>query len=477
MRGVITMKVPFKEKYAFGLGALGKDAVICFVGTFLAYYYTDVLYLTPAFVGALFFAARIWDAINDPMMGMIIDNTRTKHGKFRIWLVIGTLLNAVAFVLMFSTFGLSGNALYIYAAIMYILFGMTYTIMDVPYWSWLPNLTSDPKEREKISVIPRIFASLAGLLVGTFGLQIVDRLGGGSQLQGFQQISVFIAILFVAFIAVTVMNVPEASTLEEKEMPKITLKKTIEVIKKNDQLMSFIGLLLTFNLSMQIMNGFMIYYFKYVTGAERLFSLFFFTIFAEMLGLMLFPIISQKITREKTFALACALPVVGLLLLLVAGFVVPTNVFLAMSSGLILKFGSGLSLGVTTVSIADCIDYGEIKLGTRNESIICSAQTFLMKSAQAVAGLLTGVGLSLVGYVPNAAQSASAMMGIRVLTCVVPIVFVISSLFIYNRYYKLKGEVLRGLSEKMAEKNAAAVDLGIFCSGNGEVTDIVEFER
>lgn len=446
------MRVPFREKYAFGLGALGKDAVICFAGTFLAYYFTDVLYLAPAFVGALFFGARIWDAINDPIMGMIIDNTRTKHGKFRIWLVIGTILNAVTFVLLFSTFGLTGTSLYVYAAIMYIIFGMTYTIMDVPYWSWLPNLTNDPQERERVSVIPRIFASLAGLLVGTFGLQLVNLLGNGDQLKGFQLIAILIAIAFVVLIGITVSNVPEASTLEQKKTPKLTIKKAVEVIKRNDQLLAFIGLLLTFNLAIQIMNGFMIYYFKYVTGNENLFSLFFFTIFAEMLGLMLFPKISRKISREKTYVLACALPIIGLMTLFISGFIAPTNAVLAMTSGIILKFGSGLSLGVTTVSIADCIDYGELKFGTRNESIICSAQTFLMKSAQAVAGLLTGVGLSLVGYVPNVGQSAQAVNGIRILTCIIPIIFVILSYVVYRKCYQLKGNRLTELSSEINAK-------------------------
>ncbi len=445
------MKVPFKEKYAFGLGALGKDAVICFVGTFLAYYFTDVLYLAPAFVGALFFGARVWDAINDPIMGMFIDNTRTKHGKFRIWLVIGTLLNSVVFILLFSTFGLTGNSLYVYVTIMYVIFGMTYTIMDVPYWSWLPNLTSDPQERERISVIPRIFASLAGLLTGTFGLQAVKLLGTGNQQKGFQTLSIILAIVFIVMIFITVTNVPEASTLDQKKSPKITVKKAVNIIKNNDQLLAFIGLLLTFNLSMQIMNGFMIYYFKYVTGNENLFSLFFFTIFAEMLGLMLFPKISRKISREKTYFLACALPVVGLLVLLVSGFIAPTSAVLAMTAGFILKFGSGLSLGITTVSIADCIDYGEIKFGTRNESIICSAQTFLMKSSQAVAGLLTGVGLSIVGYVPNVAQSSTAILGIRILTCIVPIFCVITSYFVYKKLYKLKGKKLIKLSQEIGE--------------------------
>ena len=101
-----------REKLCFGIGAIGKDAICNLVGAFLMLYFTDTLYLAPAFVGVLFFVARIWDAINDPMMGMIVDNTHTRFGKFRIWLVIGTLVNSVVFVLLFHSFNLSGTALY-----------------------------------------------------------------------------------------------------------------------------------------------------------------------------------------------------------------------------------------------------------------------------------------------------------------------------------------------------------------------------
>ena len=120
-----TMNLTKKEKFSFGFGVLGKDAICCSVGNFLMFYFTDVLFLTPAFVGTLFFVARIWDAINDPMMGMIVDNTHTRFGKFRIWLVIGTLVNSVVFVLLFHSFNLSGTALYVYVSVMYILYGMT----------------------------------------------------------------------------------------------------------------------------------------------------------------------------------------------------------------------------------------------------------------------------------------------------------------------------------------------------------------
>lgn len=147
------------------------------------------------------------------MMGMIVDNTHTRFGKFRIWLVIGTLVNSVVFVLLFHSFNLSGTALYVYVSVMYILYGMTYTIMDVPYWSWLPNLTNDPHEREKVSIIPRFFASLAGFSVATFGLYIVNYLNktaGESNLyaeNGYIIFAIIIAVIFIVTIGITVFNV------------------------------------------------------------------------------------------------------------------------------------------------------------------------------------------------------------------------------------------------------------------------------
>ena len=256
-----------REKLCFGIGAIGKDAICNLVGAFLMLYFTDTLYLAPAFVGVLFFVARIWDAINDPMMGMIVDNTHTRFGKFRIWLVIGTLVNSVVFVLLFHSFNLSGTALYVYVSVMYILYGMTYTIMDVPYWSWLPNLTNDPHEREKVSVIPRFFASLAGFSVATFGLYIINylnKVAGESNLyaeKGYTLFAIIIAVIFIVTIGITVFNVKEESTLGISA-EKTSLKQAFQVIVKNDQLLAFIGLLLTFNLCTQIAKSFAVYYFK-----------------------------------------------------------------------------------------------------------------------------------------------------------------------------------------------------------------------
>lgn len=171
------------------------------------------------------------------MMGMIVDNTHTRFGKFRIWLVIGTLVNSVVFVLLFHSFNLSGTALYVYVSVMYILYGMTYTIMDVPYWSWLPNLTNDPHEREKVSVIPRFFASLAGFSVATFGLYIINYLNkaaGESNLyaeKGYTLFAIIIAVIFIVTIGITVFNVKEESTLGISA-EKTSLKQAFQVIVK-----------------------------------------------------------------------------------------------------------------------------------------------------------------------------------------------------------------------------------------------------
>ena len=171
------MKLSVREKYSYGIGALGKDMICGVIFTYAMVYFTDVLKISAAFVGTLFFFAKFWDAVNDLGMGMVVDNTKTRWGKFRPWLAVGTLINAVVFACLFTDWGLSGTALYVFAAVMYVLWGMTYTIMDIPYWSMLPNLTSDKSERDRVAVIPRIFASVGGsLIVGGCGLQIMDFL-------------------------------------------------------------------------------------------------------------------------------------------------------------------------------------------------------------------------------------------------------------------------------------------------------------
>jgi len=137
----------FKEKLGFGLGAVGKDMVYMLSASYVLYYYQDLLGVSAYAMGIILLAARVFDAFNDPLMGVIVAKTKTKFGKFRPWLFIGTILNAIVLYFMFAAPPtMSGEGLIAYAAIFYILWGVTYTMMDIPFWSMIPAFTKVGKE-------------------------------------------------------------------------------------------------------------------------------------------------------------------------------------------------------------------------------------------------------------------------------------------------------------------------------------------
>ena len=432
-------KLTSREKYSYGIGAYGKDLACGIVYTFLMIYFTDVVGINPAFVGTLFLMARLWDAINDPIMGMIVDNTRSRFGKFRPWICIGTILNSVVLFLLFRKPDLEGTSLYLYYSVMYILWGMTYTIMDIPYWSMIPTLATTKEDREKISVVPRIFASLGGLTVTTFGIALVNKLGNGNQIKGFEYFALGIVIIFIISTIVTCINVKEKTQVQVNN-EKVNIKQAFNILKQNDQLLVFIGIVLAYNLAMQLAGGAAIYYFKYVAGKESLFSVYSFFKVAEIGGLMLFPVVTRKIGRQQVFRMATILPMFGLITLFISGLIAPQSILFISVSAVLLNLGSGFLLGSTTVMLADIVDYGEYKLGSRNESIIFSAQTLLVKLASALSGWLIGVGLSLIGYVAGAAvQSNITIIGIRVIMTIIPSIVALVMYVIYKSKYKING--------------------------------------
>ncbi|WP_375750500.1 melibiose:sodium transporter MelB [Vibrio sp. HN007] len=446
--------ITLKTKMSYGLGALGKDFACAPIYIFLMFYFTDVAGLPAAFVGTIFLAARIIDAITDPMMGMIVDNTRSKFGKFRPWIVIGTILNAVVLVALFSTHMFEGTALYVYAAAAYILWGLTYTIMDIPYWSMIPALSDSRQEREKLVVWPRLFASLAWFVTGTYGLHIVGELGNGDQGQGFFNVAMLIAVLFVMSAFLIARNVKEkaapAATTE-----KFNIKDVLAIIGQNDQLKALIGTVLSFQIANMLVGGFAIYYFTYALGNAELFPIYMMVAgAAEVAGVFLFPHIAGRLPRKHLWMIACGFPIVSCLILVFMGMAAPGNALLIGLSGAAIKFGVGIANALQTVMLADVVDYGEHKTGRRSESVIFSIQTMLVKFAGAAGGFITGVGLSAIGYVPNVEQAESTIFGLQVMMLVIPAVMMTSSGVIYKRFYRLHEGFNKDVVEQETELEA-----------------------
>ena len=451
-------KISLKERYSFGLGALGKDLVYGITATFAMVYFTDVLGVKASFIGIVFFIARFWDAINDLMCGVIVDNTKNKFGKFRTWLVIGTLSNAVVLALMFTDFGFSGTALYTYVAVSYVLWGMTYTLMDIPYWAMLPNFSQDKEEREKISVLPRIFASIGNtLIIGGFGLQIINFLGNGNTGKGYSNFAYLISIVFIITIGITVLyvktpdKIANQSTPENKE--KITFKQMKEIILNNDQLLAAIGIILSYNGSMQLVYTTAIYYFIYVCGKEQMFAVFMgFASIAEILGLFIFPKIGKLFERKKVYVIAGTIQILGMITLFLTGIFYPQNIAMTALAGILIKFGAGMQSGIATVILADVVDYGEYKLKKRSESIIFSLQTLLVKFMSAFSALLVGFILDLTGYIPNQIQGPDTIITLRLLVSIFPIFFIILGYIVYKRKYILTQEYMDKIHLSLIKK-------------------------
>lgn len=432
-------KVTNKEKYSYGIGAFGKDMVYAFVATYLMIFFTDEVGLSSVFVGGLFFVSRFWDAVNDPLMGLIVDNTRTKWGKFRPWILIGTLINAVVLIFLFFNPNrfLEGKMVYVYCAAAYILWGMTYTIMDIPYWSMIPSFTNDPDERDKMAVIPRIFATLGGASVNSFGLILIAALGISSRSEGYFRLGIAISIIFVISTLITVCNIKEKNVVQNKEQIKI--KDIKDILLKNDQLMVIICSVVVFQISQFLYSGFLVYFFTYAINDSAFYATYVaIGTVVQVIALILFPKISQIIGRKNNYLVGCGLGIAGFLgLFIVSRF--ESNILLCLVA-VIYNFGVGILNACTTVMISNSVDYGEFKIGKRSESIVFSAQTFIVKFSTAFSGLVTGVGLKVINYVPNEVQSASTIFGMKIIMFLIPSILMGICGIIYFKFYKLNGQ-------------------------------------
>ena len=269
------------RKYlGYGVGAIGMDLSYGLFNSFLNNYLTNVLLIAPFYVGVVAFCARIWDGINDPMMGTIVDNTHTRAGKFRPWILTGSLLNAVVLFFLFTNpgFSVSGSAvnigLYVYVAVMYVLWGMSYTIVDIPYWSMVPVLTSDPQERNLAATFPRFFSGFGQIIIVVLTVPMLNLFGKGNDAIGFSYWSAICGVLLVLGCLVTFFTTKETVHPKPEHQEKFTLKRAFLTIKNNDQLLIFILTAICFNTGWYLTNGLGIYYFESVLENRDLYSVF-----------------------------------------------------------------------------------------------------------------------------------------------------------------------------------------------------------
>lgn len=454
------MKLTGKEKVSYGLGAVGKDMVYMLSASYVLYYYQDLLGVNPFAMGVILLVARVFDAFNDPIMGIIVAKTRTRWGKFRPWLFIGTLLNAVVLYLLFSAPpALDGAGLVAYAAVVYILWGVTYTMMDIPYWSMIPAFTESGKEREGLSAMARTCAGVGSGLIVMATVACVALFGGDNEAAGFSRFALLVAVLFVLFITITCINIREKSTVNV-EAP--TVGEMFRSLLKNDQAVTVVIAIVLINTAMYITSNLVIYFFKYDFGgndwrtAYTTFNIFGGVI--QVLAMMvMFPLFRKFFSALKTFYIGLGMAFAGYASLLILSFTNMTNVFLLFIPAFFIFGANGILSVLTTVFLANSVDYGEWKNNRRDESVIFSMQTFVVKLASGVAALIASVCLGIFHMDDSdgaALAAQSSVIGLRMTMTVLPIIGLVIALFYFRKKFLLTQEKVDELTRELKERKS-----------------------
>ena len=440
------MELTLKQKTAFGIGAVGKDMVYALSASYVMYYYQDVLGLSASFVGLVLMAARFFDAFNDPFMGVLVAKTRTRWGRFRPWIFSGTLLNALVLYALFAAPVLDEAALMVYFSVVYILWGVTYTMMDIPYWSMIPAFTQGGKERENLSTLARSCAGVGSALVTVITMQCVYFFGNGNERTGFKWFALILSVLFFVFILITCLNIKEKSTVDV-DAPSI--KQMFKALLQNDQAMTVVITIVLINTSVYITSNLVIYFFKYDFGGADWYNGY--TLFntfggaIQILSMMiLFPLLRKFLNTIRIFYVSFAMAIAGYLVLLVLVFTTMSNVFILFIPAFFIFAANGMLLVLTTIFLANTVDYGELKNKRRDESVIFSMQTFVVKLASGVAALVVSVCLSLshlsqdtAVVAGEAAQAGGSLVGLRMTMTVLPIAGLLLAVFYFHKKYIL----------------------------------------
>ena len=450
----------FLSKVRYGTGAVGLDLSYGMFYSYLAKYMTDILKLNNTFLLLLTPIARIWDGVNDPMMGTIVDNTRTKMGKYRPWVMIGACANAVILTLAFTDFGLSGAAVYIYIAFMYVAWGMTNTMADIPYWSMVPSFTSDPGERSIIATIARTFSGLGQGIISIgapilIPLLSVTRNSAGEKVwdaKGYSRLALICGVCLIAFAMFSMSGVRENVINTPKE--KFSFKKIFAVIAKNDQLRIFMLFAMLSNTGFYMFSGVGAYFFDVAVGdpsAQSLFSTF--QAVGSILGLLVIPIMMKFTTRRRTYQFSLILALVSYIGMFISfkflGSLIVMDIFYLFGS-----IGTASMFVSQTVFLADIVDYGEITMGYRQESVTFSMKGFLQKMAYTIQTILLFAGLGLSNYEYNTEHiyAKSTQNTVTMLMLGVPIIFMTLSIIVFSTKFKLHGEYMESITAEVEKR-------------------------
>ena len=396
-----------KNLIMFPLGTVGRDMMYSLFNSFLLTYIMFTRSLTAAQLSAITFimvAARLFDAFNDPIMGNIIERTRSKYGKFKPWLVSGILTSSVVITLAFNA-SFQGWSFIVFFGIIYFLYSIAYTMHDISYWGMIAPLSSDANTRNRLTSLTTLAAgvggTLAGLLIpllttGNFAL-------GGNAATAYGRLAIIFCIIGPLFLCFTIFGVRERRDDQDKKAPPVSYKRIFSTIYENKQLFWIAIIFLIQQIGNNVaVNGIGSTYIYFAFGYEGgLYSIFSTVgVLATAFLMVFYPAISKRMPRKKLLATGLSVSLLGYIVMLLSGFLSGANTvsFILITAGyMAANLGQYSFYLVMMISIINTVEYNEYIKGERDEAIITSLRPFITKMAAALVIALTSITYIVLG--------------------------------------------------------------------------------
>ncbi|MGF7437390.1 glycoside-pentoside-hexuronide (GPH):cation symporter [Lentilactobacillus senioris] len=440
-----------KKYLSYALGAFGHDALYQTLSMYFMIFVTSVLFTHGdkaqnakmiGIVTTLMVVIRIGEIMFDPVIGGVVDNTKTKWGKFKPWILTGSLVASIGIILIFSDFGgltYSNPLLYtVIFALTFLLLDIFYSFSDIAFWSMLPALSMEANERNKYGTVSRFGSTLGAqsvIIIITPLVLFFSRLMGGKPGQetgaGWLGYAVVIAILCVGGATLTVLNTNEAHSAIRENTKHTKLIDVFKVIAQNDQLLWIALSYFLFAFSYVVTNSLMMYYFRYRLGNIAAFTwVGVITCILGVISVSLYPVLQPKIGRKNIYLGGIGVMLLGYLVFVFAG----DNLALVLTASGLLFLPYPLIFLSTLMHITDCVEYGQLKNGTRHESVTLSVRPLIDKLAGAFSNGVVGivaVGAGMTGNAKPSDITSAGLLEFNSFMFYLPMILLCVSMFIF----------------------------------------------
>lgn len=434
----------FKEKAGYAMGDVASNLVFQSMMYFLAFFYTDIYGISPAIVGTIFLSVRIFDAIVDPIVGVLADRTKTRWGKFRPYLLWMSIPYGIFGVLMFTTPDLGNTGKIIFAFTSYSLMMVIYSLIMIPYNSLSGVMTSDHLERTNLSSFRFIGAFTGGILIQGLTIRLVDYFGASNPKLGYQITMGIFGVLSIVLFLITFFSVRERILPSKNQ--ETTIKQDFKDLLANKPwiILFFLSLVTLFYVF--IRNGVLLYYFEYFVERKDLATPFMLTnSIIIILTLPFVKVLTKKFGKKRLFFISLIIIAISAVSFYFLG---PKDIVWMFALQAIFSIASAPPIPLCWAMYADTADYSEWKTGRRATGLIFSASTFAQKFGMAIGGAVTMWLLAYYSYQPHIRQSAETLNGLRMVMSIFPAIGVAIAAVLLT-FYKLSDKKLTEIEEEL----------------------------